>query len=68
MLVSIYVWSLLQVITGTDVIMRNGVTQNVATKLHAITEMSCYSGAERSFDVSQFDLARAARAGEIVVI
>ncbi|XP_067050295.1 uncharacterized protein [Acropora muricata] len=44
-----------RVITGTDVIMRNGVTQNVATKLHAITEMSCYTGAERSFDELRFE-------------
>lgn len=66
MLVSIYVWSLLQVITGTDAIMKNGVTQNVTTRFDVITVMSCYC--EKSFDVSQFDLARAARAGEIVVI
>ena len=66
MLVSIYVWSLLQVITDTDAIMKNGVTQNVNTRSQVITIMSCYS--EKSFDVSQLDLARAARAGEIVVI
>lgn len=48
--------------------MKNGVTLNVTTKLHAITEMSCYSATGKSFDVSQFDLARAARAGEMVVI
>ena len=53
MLVSIHVWSLSQGITGTDAIMRNGVRQNIATRFHATTGMSCYC--EKSFDVSQFD-------------
>lgn len=67
MLVSIHLWFLLQLITASDCIMRNGVTQEITTRYQIITVMSSYY--EKSIDVSQFDsLTRAVRVGQIVVI
>ena len=67
MLVLIHLWFLLQVISSTDCILMNGLTQEVTVRWQIITKMSSYC--EKSIDVSEFDsLTRAVSVGQMVVI